>query len=98
MDEISNKNAVGRLQEYCTKEGMPIPIYKVEKATGISPYTSFEISCTIDELRATGTNKSKKEAKQEAALKLLDAMKLGVPEAKRPKYSNCRDMTDLQVS
>ena len=67
------ENTVGALQELCVKKGHPIPTYD-EGAVGWQSHSHlpyFSIACVVGNLRETGAGGSKKNAKREAALKMI---------------------------
>jgi len=70
-------NTVGALQELCVKHGYPMPTYDLDPgATGGQPHQrNFSILCCVGKLRETGGGGSKKDAKREAAQKMIDKLK-----------------------
>jgi len=68
-------NTVGALQELCVKQGYPMPTYDLG-ATGGQPHQrNFSILCCVGKLRESGGGGSKKDAKREAAQKMIDKLK-----------------------
>jgi len=71
-------NTVGALQELCVKHGYPMPTYDLGDpgAVGGQPHQrSFSILCCVGKLREAGGGGSKKDAKREAAQKMIDKLK-----------------------
>ena len=77
-------NTVGALQELCVKHGYPMPTYDLAGgegcgdagAVGGQPHQrNFSILCCVGKLREGGGGGSKKDAKREAAQKMIDKLK-----------------------
>merc|ERR1719471_544654 len=73
-------NTVGALQELCVKHGYPMPTYDLgggdAGAVGGQPHQrNFSILCCVGKLRESGGGGSKKDAKREAAQKMIDKLK-----------------------
>lgn len=76
-------NTVGALQELCVKHGYPMPTYDLggdgcgdQGAVGGQPHQrNFAILCCVGKLRESGGGGSKKDAKREAAQKMIDKLK-----------------------
>jgi RISC-loading complex subunit TARBP2 len=73
-------NTVGALQELCVKHGYPMPTYDLGAgdpgAVGGQPHQrNFSILCCVGKLRESGGGGSKKDAKREAAQKMIDKLK-----------------------
>lgn len=60
-------NYVSKLQEYCLSKQMSIPFYKELGKT----MNLFTLSCIVEDIQEIGRGFSKKDAKQEAALKVF---------------------------
>lgn len=72
----NQNNPVGQLQELTQKKLLPLPTYEFEMTPG--PPGVREFTCTIHllKLTQTGVGKSKKLAKREAAIAMLDQLKV----------------------
>lgn len=70
-------NTVGALQELCVKHGYPMPTYDLDTGVvGGQPHQrSFSILACVGKLRESGGGGSKKDAKREAAQKMIDKLK-----------------------
>merc|ERR1719192_896597 len=73
-------NTAGALQELCVKHGYPMPTYDLgggdAGAVGGQPHQrNFSILCCVGKLRESGAGGSKKDAKREAAQKMIDKLK-----------------------
>ena len=71
-------NPVGALQERFQSRGMK-PQYKVVKASGASHAPTFSFLVTMGDLTSTGSGSSKKQAKNAAAMAMLDKLDKLVP-------------------
>ena len=65
-------NTVGALQELCVKKGYPMPTYDLGAVGGQPHQRNFSIVCVVGKLREAGAGGSKKDAKREAAQKMID--------------------------
>jgi len=72
-------NTVGMLQELCVKQGYPMPTYDLGAVGGQPHQRNFSIVCVVGKLREAGAGGSKKDAKREAAQKMIDKLKSGGP-------------------
>lgn len=72
------KDAKTRLQEYLQGRKMTLPDYLVETATGKSHEQIFTVSCKLAglDIETRGRGASRKKAEQQAAQKMLEALKL----------------------
>ena len=71
-----NGNPVGDLQEMCMKRRLPLPVYEVGLEKGAPHERCFIIVCAVDgNLKESGSGKSKKLAKRQAAHKMLNTLK-----------------------
>ena len=68
-------NTVGALQELCVKQGYPMPTYDLGAVGGQPHQRNFSILCCVGKLRESGAGGSKKDAKREAAQKMIDKLK-----------------------
>lgn len=68
-------NTVGALQELCVKKGYPMPTYDLGAVGGQPHQRNFSIVCVVGKLREAGAGGSKKDAKREAAQKMIDKLK-----------------------
>merc|ERR1719340_15551 len=67
-------NPVGALQERFQSRGIT-PQYRVVQAEGASHAPTFSFQVILGDLTATGSGSSKKQAKREAAQKMIDKLK-----------------------
>ena len=76
-DENGNSptNPIGSLQEYCVKCSLPMPIYDLGNTSGQPHQRNFEIVAKVGQIMTTGVGSSKKDAKREAAVTLLEKLK-----------------------
>ena len=65
-------NTVGGLQELCVKHGYPMPTYDLGAVGGQPHQRNFTIMCCVGKMRESGAGGSKKDAKREAAQKMID--------------------------
>lgn len=68
-------NTVGALQELCVKHGYPMPTYDLGAVGGQPHMRNFTLMCCVGKMRESGTGGSKKDAKREAAQKMIDKLK-----------------------
>ena len=71
----SPTNPIGCLQEYCVKCSLPMPIYDLGNTSGQPHQRNFEIVAKVGQIMTTGVGSSKKDAKREAAVTLLEKLK-----------------------
>ena len=75
-DDGIDGNPVGDLQETCMNRRLPPPNYEVSLEKGAPHERSFVMVCSVGgNLRETGSGKSKKLAKRQAAFKMLQTLK-----------------------
>jgi len=74
-DDGVQGNPVGTLQEVCMNRRWPPPTYDLSNEEGLPHERSFTIVCIIGKFRETGSGKSKKLAKRQAANKMLAKLK-----------------------
>lgn len=72
------KDPKTQLQEQLQHHKLPIPHYSVVAQCGQAHAQEFEVCCAVDalDLRALGRGRSKRQAEQAAAAKVLDAWRL----------------------
>lgn len=73
-------NAVGILQTLCTENNLNTPQYEVISDVGPSHAKIFTTECRVASFVETGTAKTKKQAKQEAAKKMLHKLTDLIPD------------------
>jgi ribonuclease-3 len=69
--ERAAKDPKTELQERLQAEHRPLPTYRVTATHGAAHRQSFEVECSVDELRAHGTGSSRQRAEQDAARDML---------------------------
>ena len=67
-------NSVGNLSEMCVKKGMQLPRYQLDRIVGQSHNPQFYMVCELGEFREIGVAGSKKDAKREAAQKMITCL------------------------
>ncbi|KAJ9593610.1 hypothetical protein L9F63_014849, partial [Diploptera punctata] len=67
-------NPIGSLQEMCMSRRWPPPSYDMVSEEGLPHERLFTISCAVFKHRETGTGKSKKLAKRQAAHKMWEKL------------------------
>lgn len=73
--EISFENAVNMLQEYCQNKDIPKPEYQtVDEIVFEDNSHEFTVRCILDEKYTEGKGGRVKEAKKDAAYKMLDCL------------------------
>jgi ribonuclease-3 len=77
--EIGNwsKDAKTELQEWLQARRLPVPIYRISATRGQAHAQTFEVECAVPALSLThsGEGRSRRLAEQEAARRMLDALK-----------------------
>ena len=77
--EIGNwaKDAKTELQEWLQARRLPVPTYRIAATRGQAHAQTFEVECSIPALSMTesGRGRSRRAAEQEAARRMLDALK-----------------------
>ena len=70
------KDAKTRLQEFLQARGKNLPKYEVVEITGAAHEQVFHVSCRLESLgaKSAGSGTSKRDAEQQAAMKILDAI------------------------
>jgi ribonuclease-3 len=71
----SDSNAIGDLQEYCQQRTLPLPVYEEVNREGPDhrPLFTYRV-CLEGDRSFTGTGSTVADAKQDAALRALDAI------------------------
>ncbi|XP_061932018.1 interferon-inducible double-stranded RNA-dependent protein kinase activator A homolog [Apis cerana] len=78
--DIPFVNAVGALQDLCVENNLQDPKYQQISDVGPPHAKIFTIECEVATLKEIGIAKTKKQAKQEAAKKMLDKLSDLVPD------------------
>ena len=77
--EIGNwsKDAKTELQEWLQARRLPVPMYRITATRGQAHAQTFEVECSVPALSLThsGEGRSRRLAEQEAARRMLDALK-----------------------
>ena len=76
LDGPQDGNTVGALQEFCVKHGYPMPTYE----PGDQPHSFI---CCVNKWRESGAGDCKKDAKKEAAQKMMKRLKFLVPNSSK---------------
>ena len=67
-------NTIGQLQELCVRRGHPMPVYDLASVEGQPHQRSFAMKVHVGALEADGDGTSKKDAKREAAAKMINML------------------------
>lgn len=72
-----SKDAKTELQEWLQARRLPVPIYRISATRGQAHAQTFEVECSVPALSLTqsGEGRSRRLAEQEAAGRMLDALK-----------------------
>lgn len=77
--EVGNwsKDAKTELQEWLQARRLPVPAYRIAATRGQAHAQTFEVECAVQALGLTysGEGRSRRQAEQEAAGRMLDALK-----------------------
>jgi ribonuclease-3 len=75
--EAWSKDAKTELQEWLQARRLPVPAYRISAARGQSHAQTFEVECAVPALGLTqqGEGRSRRQAEQEAARRMLDLLK-----------------------
>jgi len=77
--EVANwaKDAKTELQEWLQARRIPVPTYRIIATRGQAHAQTFEVECAVPalSLQETGEGKSRRAAEQEAARRMLDALR-----------------------
>ena len=71
------KDAKTELQEWLQARRIPVPSYRIIATRGQAHAQTFEVECAVPalSLQETGEGKSRRAAEQEAARRMLDALR-----------------------
>jgi ribonuclease-3 len=71
------KDAKTELQEWLQARRLPVPTYRISATRGQAHAQTFEVECVVPALglTETGEGRSRRQAEQEAAGRMLDALK-----------------------
>ena len=71
------KDAKTELQEWLQARRLPVPTYRISATRGQAHAQTFEVECVVPALGLTeaGEGRSRRQAEQEAARRMLDALK-----------------------
>jgi ribonuclease-3 len=71
------KDAKTELQEWLQARRLPVPTYRISATRGQAHAQTFEVECAVPALGLTqaGEGKSRRQAEQEAARRMLDVLK-----------------------
>merc|ERR1719414_1671949 len=75
-------NTIGQLQGLCVHRGLPMPIYDLAAVDGQPHMREFAMTVRVGSLASKGEGTSKKDAKRDAALKMVAQIKALVGEGK----------------
>lgn len=72
-----SKDAKTELQEWLQARRLPVPTYRISATRGQAHAQTFEVECVVPALNLTesGEGRSRRVAEQEAARRMLDALK-----------------------
>ena len=72
-----SKDAKTELQEWLQARRLPVPTYRISATRGQAHAQTFEVECVVPALSLVeqGTGRSRRVAEQEAARRMLDALK-----------------------
>lgn len=72
------KDAKTELQEWLQARRLPVPTYRISATRGQAHAQTFEVECTVPALGLTqaGEGRSRRQAEQEAARRMLDDLKV----------------------
>jgi ribonuclease-3 len=75
------KDAKTELQEWLQARRLPVPTYRISGTRGQAHAQTFEVECEVPALALTqaGEGRSRRQAEQEAARRMLDALKANDP-------------------
>ncbi|MEO8057328.1 MAG: ribonuclease III [Burkholderiales bacterium] len=73
-----SKDAKTELQEWLQARRLPVPTYRISATRGQAHAQTFEVECVVPALNLTesGEGRSRRVAEQEAARRMLDALKV----------------------
>jgi ribonuclease-3 len=86
-DAAELKDPKTRLQEYLQARSLALPSYALESAQGEAHNQVFTASCEVESLglRASGQGQSRRRAEQEAAQRVLDAIRASMSREHEPR-------------
>lgn len=90
-------NTVGALQELCVKHGYPMPTYAMGPVGGQPHQRNFAMVCVVGKLKENGTGGSKKDAKREAAQKMIDKLKSYGPNSSPAQAADIMSIDEEEV-
>ena len=72
-----SKDAKTELQEWLQARKLPVPVYRITATRGQAHAQTFEVECAVPALQLAeqGEGRSRRAAEQEAARRMLDALK-----------------------
>jgi len=72
-----SKDAKTELQEWLQARRLPVPVYRISATRGQAHAQTFEVECAVPALNLaeSGEGRSRRAAEQEAARRMLDALK-----------------------
>ena len=72
-----SKDAKTELQEWLQARRLPVPTYRISATRGQAHAQTFEVECLVPPLNLVegGVGRSRRVAEQEAARRMLDALK-----------------------
>ena len=75
--EVWSKDAKTELQEWLQARRLSVPVYRIAQTRGQAHAQTFEVECAVAALGLTerGEGRSRRAAEQEAARRMLDALK-----------------------
>jgi ribonuclease-3 len=73
-----SKDAKTELQEWLQARRLPVPVYRISATRGQAHAQTFEVECAVPALNLveSGEGRSRRVAEQEAARKMLDALRV----------------------
>jgi hypothetical protein len=90
---MDSHSSINKLQEYLVKEKLPMPTYKQIGATGEPHDMTFFIECTVGPEVAIGDGKTKKQAKKNAASRVLQFL---MASTASPADNPCEEPTPIR--
>jgi dsRNA-specific ribonuclease len=90
---MDSHSSINKLQEYLVKEKLPMPAYKQIGATGEPHDMTFFIECTVGPEVAIGDGKTKKQAKKNAASRVLQFL---MASTASPADNPCEEPTPIR--
>ena len=81
-------NPIGTLQELCTKRHWSLPYYRFPEQKCLDCFTQFTASCLVNETKVEGFGITKKSAKSNSALKMLQLIQQNDHRSQQKKISS----------